>query len=118
MKKPQLSLFVVTCAFIFTLLGIFVGRNISDRISLNPSDLPQSDVENSSIYEGKVNINTATLEYLDSLPGIGEVIAQRIIDYRNENGPFKRIEDLKNVYGIADTRFNEIKDYITVGGQS
>ncbi|WP_406677920.1 helix-hairpin-helix domain-containing protein [Neomoorella carbonis] len=63
---------------------------------------------------GKVNINTATLAELDSLPGIGPTLAQRIIDYRNQKGPFRTIEDLQNVSGIGPSRFNDLKDLITV----
>jgi competence protein ComEA len=63
---------------------------------------------------GKININTATLAELDTLPGIGPSIAQRIIDYRTQNGDFKTIEDLKKVRGIGDVLFNQIKDSITV----
>ncbi len=63
---------------------------------------------------GKININTATLEDLDTLPGIGPAIAQRILDYRNQNGPFKRLEDLKKVRGIGDVIFANIRDLITL----
>jgi competence protein ComEA len=63
---------------------------------------------------GKININTATLEELDGLPGIGPAIGQRIIDYRNENGPYKQNEDLKKVRGIGDSVFGQIKDLITL----
>jgi competence protein ComEA len=62
----------------------------------------------------KININTATLDELDTLPKIGPSIAQRIMDYRTKNGPFKKIEDLKNVSGIGDATFETIKDLITV----
>ena len=51
---------------------------------------------------------------LEALPGIGEVLTQRIVDYRSENGPFKRIEDLLKVSGIGEATFDKIKDYITV----
>lgn len=62
----------------------------------------------------RININTATKDQLNSLPGIGDVLAQKIIDYRDSKGSFKSIEDLKNVNGIGESRFNEIKDKITV----
>ncbi len=64
---------------------------------------------------GKININTATAEELDKLPGIGPSIAKAIIDYRTANGPFKTIEDINNVKGIGDALFAKIKDSITVG---
>ena len=62
----------------------------------------------------KVNINTATLNELENLPGIGESIANKILTYRNKNGKFKNIEDLKNVSGIGESKFNNIKNYIYV----
>lgn len=63
---------------------------------------------------GKVNINTATKEELQTLSGIGESTASKIITYREENGKFKTIEDIKNVPGIGDAKFENIKDKITV----
>lgn len=64
--------------------------------------------------ENKVNINTATQNELDQLPGIGPSIAQRIIEYREEKGNFQKIEDVQNVKGIGDAKYEEIKDKITV----
>ncbi len=63
---------------------------------------------------GKVNINTATVEQLTTLKGVGESTAQKIIDYRQQNGSFKTIEDIKNVSGIGDKKYAAIKDSITV----
>lgn len=62
----------------------------------------------------KININTATLEELDSLPGIGPVIAQKIIDYRQEHGPYQSIEAIMDVSGIGPATFDRIKELITV----
>jgi competence protein ComEA len=61
-----------------------------------------------------ININTATLEKLDSLPGIGPTTAQKIIDYRAQHGPFQQIEEIMNVSGIGPATFDRIKDLITV----
>ena len=63
----------------------------------------------------KININTASAEELDKLPGIGPSIAKAIIDYRTTNGPFKQIEDINDVKGIGDALFEKIKEQITVG---
>lgn len=73
-----------------------------------------SSMNQGTSISGKVNINTATTAELDTLPGIGPSYAQRIIDYRNKNGGFKDIEEVKNVSGIGDKRFENIKDMITV----
>ncbi len=64
--------------------------------------------------ESLVNINNASMTELNSLPGIGEVLANRIIEYRSEKGDFKSVEELKNVSGIGDKKFSEIKDKVTV----
>lgn len=63
----------------------------------------------------KVNINTASAEELDSLPGIGASTAQKIVADRAANGPFKTIEDLKRVTGIGEKKFAQLADSITVG---
>ncbi len=61
-----------------------------------------------------VNINTATISELDKLDGIGEAKAKAIVEYRNQNGEFKSIEDIKNVSGISESLFEKIKNFITV----
>jgi competence protein ComEA len=84
---------------------------------------PDADLSHIELYvprEGedqspqKIDINRAEPWLLEALPGIGEVLAQRIIDYRSENGPFRIIEDLLKVSGIGQATFEQIKDYITV----
>ncbi len=61
----------------------------------------------------KVNINTATQTQLETLPGIGPSTAMKILDYRKEKGKFTKIEEIKEVEGIGETKFNKIKDLIT-----
>ena len=61
-----------------------------------------------------VNINTANEAELEQLPGIGPSISSKIVEYRNKNGKFKNIEDIKNVTGIGDSKFEKIKEYIKV----
>jgi competence protein ComEA len=62
----------------------------------------------------KINLNTATVSDLSRLPGIGPATAKKIVDYRTAHGPFKRIEDVMNIKGIKDKKFQKIKDFITV----
>ena len=62
----------------------------------------------------KININKASLVELEVLPGIGPATAQKIIDYRDKNGPFKQIEEIKNVSGIGVKKFEQIRDKITI----
>jgi competence protein ComEA len=67
------------------------------------------------VLGASVNINTATAKELEALPGVGEVTARRIIDYREANGPFQTIEDIQNVSGIGPKTFEGLKDLITAG---
>lgn len=62
----------------------------------------------------KINLNTATKEELMNLPGIGEHKAESIIEYRKQNGNFKKIEDIMQINGIKEAVFNNIKDYVSV----
>ena len=66
--------------------------------------------------QGRININLAGEETLQEIPGVGRVKAGRIIAYREENGDFTRIEEIRNVNGIGSAAFERMKDYITVGG--
>lgn len=68
----------------------------------------------SSSKTSKININKATQSELETIPGIGPSTALKIIAYREENGKFTSIEDIKNVSGIGDTKYENMKDYITV----
>ena len=87
-------------------------KNVSSSVIVNKEPSKESD-SNDGIT-GKISINTATKEELMKLNGIGESKANTIIEYRNANGPFKNIEDLKNVSGIGDVAFEKIKDDITL----
>lgn len=74
-----------------------------------------NNIGNNSQKEGeKVNINEAMQTELEELPGIGPSLASRIIEYREQNGDFKKIEELQNVKGIGDAKYNDIKDKVTV----
>lgn len=79
---------------------------ISSGIHTNQEETEKKDT--------KVNINTATQTQLETLPGIGPSTAMKILDYRKEKGKFTKIEEIKEVGGIGETKFNKIKDLITI----
>jgi competence ComEA-like helix-hairpin-helix protein len=80
------------------------------------STTPKPTETTPSVGSGLININTAGLDLLDTLPGIGPKLAQAIIDYRNEYGPFEKPEDIVNVPGIGEKKLAAIIDLITTGG--
>ncbi|TFG83430.1 MAG: ComEA family DNA-binding protein [Erysipelotrichales bacterium] len=104
-------------AKISDLLKYLKLSDTSDLSALNPNIvLKDGDI---LIIEGKealakLSINTSDLETLATLPGIGPTLAQRIIDYRNKNGLFQRIEEIMEVKGIKTTLFEKVKDYIRI----
>ena len=72
-------------------------------------------VSSSHVNAGRVNINIASVSEFETLPGIGPTMAQAIVDYRIQNGPFLGIQDILNVPGIGQATYERIKDYLTVG---
>ncbi len=129
MKKHPFSLLIcLTTAFLCFTFGFFLGRNSVHgeiTVSVPPSmttmptqTAPLSRNLESVSPEGPfpIDINTATVDALTALPGIGQTYAQRIVDYRKENGPFSSVEELLNVQGIGHKRLEDIIDLITIGG--
>lgn len=99
MNQLSTKLFAVTIAVILTAVLIPVGAAADTAAE-------------------KININTAGSAELQQLPRVGPKVAQRILDYREQNGKFNRIEDLMKVRGIGEKTFEGLKDLITVGSDS
>lgn len=90
-------------------------QNSSDYSSNDgekPSGASSSEQASNNKVVGKININKASIEDLDTLPGIGEKTAQKIIDYRKEHGGFKTIQEIMEVSGIGEAKYNQIKNLI------
>ena len=79
---------------------------------------PRAAAKTAPAAGGVVNINTASTSDLESLPGIGAKTAERIIEYRQKNGPFKKVEELMNVRGVGEKSFLKLKPQITVGAKA
>lgn len=85
-----------------------------EKANLDNSEKNNDSTKKNQTVTGKININTATSEELQTLDGIGEAKAKAIIEYRDKNGKFEKIEDIKNVSGIGDSVYEKIKDNITI----
>ena len=83
-------------------------------LALGPVSLCAKDTEAGKASTGKINLNTATEEQLQSLPGIGPSSAKNILEYRSKTGKFNRIEEIINVKGIGEKKFEKIKDRLTL----
>lgn len=122
-KFPGLLL-ILAGIFASFLLGMFVGRRTGGEIlyiEQEQSAASQAfsteassagmDVSVSTESGERVNVNTAGVEELSQLPGIGEILAQRIVDYREANGPFRCLDELCDVEGIGEKRVENLRDY-------
>lgn len=90
------------------------GEEPQINFETSSEQIASSSGTTSSSKTSKININKATQSELETIPGIGPSTALKIIAYREENGKFTSIEDIKNVSGIGDTKYENMKDYITV----
>lgn len=113
--KSEWILLGITAAFLCLVLTLFWQDRSAVELGLTvqtetevPEEVLAPDVD-------PVDINTAGVEELDQLPGIGTVLAGRIIAYREANGPFETVEDLLEVSGIGEAKLAELEGWITVG---
>ena len=127
-KWYELLLAGVTVVFIALLIGFLIGRGRGggvvittqkepDSVTVSPSE-PEETTRSMPVIEENVfpvDINTATAKQLTAVPGIGEVLAERIVEYRNENGAFSSVYDLTAVKGIGENNLEEMLEYITAG---
>ena len=127
MKKPRIPLLVIlTLVFAAFLGGFFAGRNLNRTpVQLQQLPAPTASATESPSPEttpgdtlppGPININTATVQELQTLPGIGPVLAQRIVDYRQAHGPFDTVGALIEVEGIGTGKLETVWDLVTTGG--
>ena len=103
---------------ILTLAVLALGLVVATASAQNASKPPAAAKTSATVAAVMpVNLNTATAAQLDTLPGIGKATAERIIEYRQKNGAFKKPEDLMNVRGIGEKNFLKLKPLVTVGAQ-
>ena len=120
-NKLLTVLLILTALFAGLTLGLYLGRNpgggsviVSVPVQTQAtSAVPEPTLSSAAV---PVNINTADIAELAGLPGIGDVLARRIVDYRNAHGSFTAVEQLTNVEGIGEGKLEAILEQITIGG--
>ena len=113
LTKTDLFLLGLTVLF---LLAVALTWLLMPRTARGDYEIEAEQPTEDAAQLRMVNINTAGVDELDSLPGIGPVLAQRILNYRSEHGPFASLSELTNVEGIGLDRLEKLWDYATVGG--
>ena len=129
MRKPRISILLfLTIVFAAFSLGFFWGRNqhrdgisvmLSEQFLTEPTLQTENNTqipEETTAISFPISINQAGKEEIMALPGIGDVLAERIVVYRQEHGGFSSVEELLNVEGLGKKRLEEILDLIIIGG--
>ena len=109
MKKDKLVLLGVCIAFLALTICVFIGRNTGN----DPYDTVQSKMIET---DPRLDINEMSTAQLEAIPGIGEMLAKRIVAYRDANGPFRTLEEVMNVEGIGEKKLDQIASLVKVGG--
>lgn len=111
-SERQVILFLFGCAILGLCLSFIKNYISRENISINSAkiDLPARE----PLVNKRVDINTDSLAELCELPEIGPALSKRIIEHRDRYGPYRRIEDIRNVKGIGDSKYNIIKEFISV----
>ena len=113
-KKSKIFLYIII--FILLVLGGFAVEHFEKDAFVMETVATEDYIpyDTKEVTDGKININSADTEQLVKLKGIGEKMSERIIKYRQENGPFMSIEEIMKVSGISENKFEDIKEYISV----
>ena len=128
-RKIALVLLMLTLTFAGFCVGLFIGKqrepaSVTIYTTKTPTatasestaapESPPESTQGAAYVDGLLDINLASVEDLTTLPGIGLALAQRIVDYRGQNGRFSSVEELRNISGIGEKRLSAILEYITV----
>ena len=118
LKRAEWIALAVTAAFLLLVIGIKIGaRHRSVPVTVTTAQQAEkieAPLQTENAESALVNLNTATPEQLQTLTGVGPVLAERIVEYREESGPFERIEDITKVQGIAEKVFSDNAGRMTV----
>ena len=114
LSRGEKWIVVLTLIFSLVMVGIYFHStriDDGDEYTIRAGSLAER-AEPMDAVQWQVNINTATAEELTRLPGVGEVLAERIVEYREQYGPFREAEELMKVNGIGESKFADMKEQV------